>query len=250
MTGEGPAGARTSSVRSLVSLARRAGALALSLRGSASPGEVALRVEEEIAGRIARWPQPAVLISERRPPGRGPLSGTVVSPLDGPRAYAAGLPTWAVALATIERGDVLAGVVYVPAIDDLYVAREGRLRWNRRVLEPTSAPAGALVLSLTELRRRLLLAIPPRHRRPESPAYHLALVARGAAEAAVLERPRLWDAAPGIALLQASDALLLDLPSGRPVDLEALARPRRRPRFALAVRRARAPQVLERLRRA
>lgn len=46
----------------------------------------------------------------------------IVDPIDGTRAFVAGEETWAHSLAVAHQGRVTAGVVYLPAIDRIYVA--------------------------------------------------------------------------------------------------------------------------------
>lgn len=49
----------------------------------------------------------------------------IVDPIDGTRAFVEGSRAWAHSLAIVTGGDVQAGVVYLPALDKLYVARKG-----------------------------------------------------------------------------------------------------------------------------
>lgn len=48
----------------------------------------------------------------------------IIDPIDGTRAFIAGEETWAHSLAVAHKGKVTAGVVYLPAIDRIYVASE------------------------------------------------------------------------------------------------------------------------------
>ncbi len=48
----------------------------------------------------------------------------IIDPIDGTRAFVAGEETWAHSLAVAHKGRVTAGVVYLPAIDRIYVASE------------------------------------------------------------------------------------------------------------------------------
>lgn len=48
----------------------------------------------------------------------------IIDPIDGTRAFVAGEETWAHSLAVAHKGKVTAGVVYLPAIDRIYVASE------------------------------------------------------------------------------------------------------------------------------
>lgn len=49
----------------------------------------------------------------------------VVDPIDGTRAFIAGDPHWSVAIALIEEGRPIAGVVHAPALGETYVAALG-----------------------------------------------------------------------------------------------------------------------------
>ena len=49
----------------------------------------------------------------------------VVDPIDGTRAYMAGTPDWCIGLAIVEEGEAVAGVIYAPALGQLYHARRG-----------------------------------------------------------------------------------------------------------------------------
>ena len=49
----------------------------------------------------------------------------VVDPIDGTRAFVSGLTTWAVSVALVSGERPVAGVVYVPALGQLYVATAG-----------------------------------------------------------------------------------------------------------------------------
>ncbi len=49
----------------------------------------------------------------------------VVDPLDGTNNFAVGLPSFATAVAVLEDREPVVAVVYVPVLDDLYVARRG-----------------------------------------------------------------------------------------------------------------------------
>src|SRR5271154_6045183 len=47
----------------------------------------------------------------------------IVDPIDGTRAYIAGLPDWAVSAALIEDGRPIAACLYAPVTDEFFVAR-------------------------------------------------------------------------------------------------------------------------------
>ena len=49
----------------------------------------------------------------------------VIDPIDGTRAYLAGLPDWTVAAALVEDGRPVVAVVFAPVTDELFVATQG-----------------------------------------------------------------------------------------------------------------------------
>ena len=73
----------------------------------------------------SRYPQDAVLAEERGEVGGDSPYRWLVDPLDGTTNYAHGLPVFAVSVAVEREGQVLAGAVYEPVADRLYVAGRG-----------------------------------------------------------------------------------------------------------------------------
>lgn len=147
-----------------------------------------------------------------------------VTAIDGIDAYLSGLPTWCVAIGLMRRGEPHSAAVYAPALGDLYVASSGTLRWQGGAVEPAE-PSSGFVLG-TGLEKRSILRL-RRRRDAEGPlSYHVCLVARGAAEGAVLGRLSLREAAPLHSLLAPVGGELVSLRSGAPIDLERLQRGR------------------------
>ncbi|MEW6048646.1 MAG: inositol monophosphatase family protein, partial [Bacillota bacterium] len=87
----------------------------------------------------SRFPEDDVLAEERGAVGRGAEYRWLIDPLDGTTNYAHGLPIFAVSVAVERHGEVLAGAVYEPVADRLYVAGRGLgARRNGRVLRVSS----------------------------------------------------------------------------------------------------------------
>ena len=59
----------------------------------------------------------------------------IVDPLDGTTNFLHGLPIFAISVALEREGQLIAGVIYNPATDDMYVAEKGQGAWynNRRL---------------------------------------------------------------------------------------------------------------------
>lgn len=128
----------------------------------------------------------------------------IIDPIDGTRSFVEGTRTWAHSLAVAHKGEVVAGVVYLPLRDMLYAAAKGQ-----------GATLNGTPLSgsdKTDLRQAQILsarpnlnakhwrgAVPPfgRAYRP-SLAYRMALVAQGRFDGMLTLRPTWeWDIAAG-----------------------------------------------------
>jgi myo-inositol-1(or 4)-monophosphatase len=248
--------------RTLTKLARRGGAIGLAQfrraraeRGAAGSivTEADREIERQIRAEVAASAPEVAVVGEEMPP-TGDVAGgwtLAVDPIDGTDAYVAGLPTWCVSLGLLYEGAAVAGVVYLPAFDDLYLAHGDTLRWNgEEVPHGGVAPQhDGFVLAYSEFHRRPLLRLRGKVRALGSTAYHLSLVARGAAEAAIVGRVRVWDVAAGKALLDALGGELVYLKSGQPVELGPLLSGAPSRDFMVAARAGALQRVLRRLRR-
>ena len=56
----------------------------------------------------------------------------IIDPIDGTTNFAYGLPMFAVSIALEHKGDLLAGVVYHPSMDEMFAAERGRGAFLRR----------------------------------------------------------------------------------------------------------------------
>lgn len=248
--------------RALTRLARRAGALGLAhFRHVAAERseagtivtEADREIERQIRAEVAEIAPQVAVIGEEMPATGDVAAGwtLAIDPIDGTDAYVAGLPTWCVSLGLLHAGAPVAGVVYLPSFDDLYLAQGGTLRWNG-----AEVPHGGVepqhdgfVLAYSEFHRRPLLRLRGKVRALGSTAYHLSLVARGAAEAAVVGRVHLWDIAAGKALLDAVGGELVYVKSGNPVDLAPLLGGAASRDFMIAARAGSAEKIRQRVRR-
>ncbi|MGE5177064.1 MAG: inositol monophosphatase family protein [Hyphomicrobiales bacterium] len=88
--------------------------------------EMDRRSEALIVKRLAEsFPGDDVWAEEGSGERRGRERVWIVDPLDGTTNYAHEYPVWSVSIAFQEAGDLAAGVVYNPLLDDLYAARKG-----------------------------------------------------------------------------------------------------------------------------
>jgi myo-inositol-1(or 4)-monophosphatase len=188
-------------------------------------------IEEFLVARIpAVMPGVRILGEEFGDGGTGAADCTLaVDPIDGTAAFIAGLPTWCITLGLVCGGRAVGGVTYLPMTGETYVAADGEARWNGRVIPPGPRPrpeGDPFIVTHSDLHRGGAIRFAGKVRALGSTAYHMALVARGAAVAALLGRARLWDIAAGAALLEAVGGTLT-YRSGAAVDLTALLDGRR-----------------------
>lgn len=195
-------------------------------------------VEEFLTPRLAaRLPDTRILGEEFGATGPGDAAETLtLDPIDGTAAFVSGLPTWCITIGLVRNGRAAGGVTYLPMTGEIYVADTDLAEWNGRALRRHARPEAAgdyFMLTHSEFHRGGRLKFPGKIRSLGSTAYHLALVARGAAVAAVLGRPRIWDLSAGAALLAVVGGELR-YRSGAGVELAALLAGERAPDHVVA----------------
>jgi myo-inositol-1(or 4)-monophosphatase len=114
----------------------------------------------------------------------------VVDPIDGTRAYIAGLPDWAVSAALVENGRPVAGCLYAPVSDEFFfaVAGQGATRNGAAIAaSPGATLARARISAPRKLLDRLQAIAPPFAVMPRthSLALRLARVAEGTFDAGI-----------------------------------------------------------------
>lgn len=135
----------------------------------------------------------------------------VVDPIDGTRAYMRGNdPNWCIAIAVIEAGVPVAGVIYAPVFDELYEARYGGGAYlNSIAIQVSDKPeeTGARLITNRSLVDHagwpekwpdVVVSDP----KPNATLYRMALVADGRWDGTLaLFRKSDWDLAPGAILV-------------------------------------------------
>lgn len=150
----------------------------------------------------------------------------VIDPLDGTRNYAVGFPCFATAIAVLEQGRPVVGVVREHNMHRTYAAAAGRgATVNGAPLVRRESPIRhdhLIGISSTKdaVTVRALQALVPAQglilRNLGSAATHLALVADGGLGAAFGVKAKIWDLAAGALLLSETGGVLTDL-DGRPM---------------------------------
>jgi myo-inositol-1(or 4)-monophosphatase len=165
--------------------------------------------------------------------GEDPTRRWIVDPLDGTTNFLHGLPHWAVSIGLEHKGEMVAGVVYDPIKDEIFVAEKGAGAWmndrrlrvsgRRDMLEmifATGIPYGGK----TELPRTLreLAALTPRTagiRRWGAAALDLAYVAAGRLDGYWERGLHPWDVAAGVLLVREAGGFVGAIePEGDPVE--------------------------------
>jgi myo-inositol-1(or 4)-monophosphatase len=233
---------RASLARHLVAAVREAGALALKsfkvpvkswLKSGNSPVSEAdiavdalLRERLEAAGLACGW------LSEETEDDPSRLTARqvwIVDPIDGTRAFLAGLPDWSISVALAEAGRPILAAIFAPVPGDLYLASAGGgATCNDRPITTTAGAslAGARVagpkryidgLSAIE---PTLAAVPKVH----SLALRLAWVAHGRLDVAFTGiNSHDWDLAAADLLVHEAGGVLTDF-VGQPLIYNGLQR--------------------------
>lgn len=149
--------------------------------------------------------------------GKDPTRRWIVDPLDGTTNYLHGMPHWAVSIALEHKGEIVAGVIFDAAKDEMFYAEKGEGAWlndsNRlrvsgrnRMIESvfaTGVPFGGrkeLPDTLKDLAR--LMPVTAGVRRWGSAALDLAYVAAGRYEGYWERGLNAWDVAAGIIIVK------------------------------------------------
>jgi len=143
----------------------------------------------------------------------------VVDPLDGTREFVAGIPEFCVSIAYVENGRAVAGGIFNPATDEVFIGS-----WADGVTY-NGKPAQAS--QQTKLKDAVILASRSESKRGEwtqfenaeftvkpmgSVAYKLALVSAGLADATFTLTPKHeWDVAAGAALVESAGGFVATL---------------------------------------
>jgi len=182
------------------------------------------------------FPDHAIRAEEGR--GTGGSDGAarivwVVDPLDGTNNFAHGLPIFAVTMAAMRGGDVLAGVTYDPLRDEMFTARRGGGAWlngRRLAVSRRATLAESIVVTgfpydkSTNPDNNLpqFVAVTPHVRgirRLGSAALDLAYVAAGRMEAYWEIGTHAWDVAAGVLLVDEAGGRVTDY-HGRPAHVD------------------------------
>lgn len=177
-----------------------------------------------------RQPQIAVLSEESFSAyGDIPLEPVwVIDPLDGTTNFAHGFPWFAVSIGYMENGKTMAGVIYAPMLDELFLACRGFGAWlnGRRIVVSRCAELKKSLLATgfpydlehraVEVVGALQKLLPSCQgvRRAGAAALDLAYVACGRLEGFWEIELKPWDTAAGLLLVQEAGGMVTDFKGG------------------------------------
>ena len=160
--------------------------------------------------------------------GQAPTRRWIVDPLDGTTNFLHGLPHWAVSIALEHKGQVVAGVVFDPAKDEMFFAEKGAGAWmnesrlrvsgRSKMIESifsTGLPFGGrsdLPETLQDLAK--LMPTCAGVRRWGSAALDMAYVAAGRYEGFWERRLNAWDLAAGVIIVREAGGFVEPLRPG------------------------------------
>ncbi|MDP9310917.1 MAG: inositol monophosphatase [Chloroflexota bacterium] len=150
----------------------------------------------------------------------------VIDPIDGTGAFVSGLPIWGISIGLLQRGHAVLGCFYMPVLDEWYEADlSGPALFNGQpieVLRDGLLDSEAWICVPSNIHRRYSIDYPGKVRSLGSMAAYVSYVARGTAVGALLGRPKLWDIAAGMAVLERAGGGARLLHSQRPLDLRTM----------------------------
>jgi myo-inositol-1(or 4)-monophosphatase len=154
-------------------------------------------------------------------PGEDPTRRWIVDPLDGTTNFLHGLPHWAISIALEHKGEVVAGVIFDAAKDEMFIAEKGTGAWmndtrlrvsgRHKMIEclfATGVPYGGqptLPATLQDLAR--LMPACSGVRRWGAAALDLAYVAAGRFDGFWERGLHAWDIAAGLIIVREAGGL-------------------------------------------
>jgi myo-inositol-1(or 4)-monophosphatase len=161
--------------------------------------------------------------------GSDPDHRWIVDPLDGTTNFLHGLPHFAISIALEQKGEIIAGLVYDPAKDELFWAEKGqgafcndrRMRVSGRKHLPESLLSTGIPFIGHGDRPRFIRQLDAAMRetsgvrRLGAAALDLAYVAAGRYEGFWEEGLHIWDMAAGILLVKEAGGYVSDMKGGQ-----------------------------------
>jgi histidinol-phosphatase len=150
----------------------------------------------------------------------------VLDPIDGTASFIRGVPMYGTLVAVEHEGKVIAGSIYMPALDEIVFAGEGGGAWHRvragaehpaRVSTTKSLGEALILTTSSEYFRRVnseaawnALSARAKRTRGWSDCYAHVLVATGRADASVEPSLHVWDITPARVIIREAGGTVTD----------------------------------------
>ena len=164
--------------------------------------------------------------------GADPTRRWIVDPLDGTTNFLHGIPLWSVSIALEHKSEIVAGVIFCPATEELFIAEKGQGAWlndkrirvsDRRDLTQMVFGTGMPIGNRAEFPRMLrqighIFPACADVRRLGSAALDMAYVAAGRLDGYWHHALSPWDIAAGIILVKEAGGFVESIGEGKPMD--------------------------------
>ena len=163
--------------------------------------------------------------------GEDPIYNFIVDPLDGTNNFLHGLPHWAISVALEKSGEIIAGVVFDPIKDEMFVAEKGKGAYmnNVRILVSarknleevmlgTSIPTARSKPEDLDIFVKDLCSVAPKVssiNKSGSAALDLCYVAAGRFDAYWANSLSIWDVAAGSLIVLEAGGYVSDLQASK-----------------------------------
>lgn len=146
----------------------------------------------------------------------------VFDPVDGTASFQAGIPVWGISIALFKNFWPIFGIFYMPVTKEMYRAIEGKKAYHNdspiRIEESSTIDNESLLLTYSRFHRDFRSSFPGKIRNLGSAAAHIAYVASGKAEGALIRNVGFKDLAAAQIILKAAGGEIVFL-DGQPLHL-------------------------------
>jgi histidinol-phosphatase len=193
--------------------------LAVDTKRDGTPVTEADREAERVAREwiSKQFPEDGILGEELGETNPGARRRWLLDPIDGTKAFIRGVPLWGTLVAVAEGERVLAGCLFVPALDELVVAERGAgCFWNGRPTRVSSCARLGEATALTTEVRTLPYPVERVLRRAAvsrtwGDCYGYLLVATGRADVMIDPVMNAWDSAALQPIIEEAGGRFTDL---------------------------------------
>ncbi len=191
--------------------------------------------ERLIVSRIeAAFPSHDIIGEERERTARGSDHVWIIDPMDGTHNYIRGIEIYGVSIGVVSRGAFVAGVIYMPQLDELYSAERGSgaFRNGKGIRVSARSEIASCTFAFdsemrqeTDRKLHVLADLCPRIfniRMFGSSARTLSHIAEGVLDGVIEFSDKLWDFAAGVVIVQEAGGKMTSF-SGAPLTVDDTA---------------------------